>query len=69
MLVYAMRSQSLPRFIQEAASVSEESSVDRVQDGEFSESLNGEQQHGADDHESDELWDRVSSSSNGLRNR
>lgn len=45
----------VPSFVDKAATVGEESAVDGVEDGKFTESLHGEEQHKTDNHKADEL--------------
>jgi hypothetical protein len=45
----------VPGRVNEAHCIRVEGTVDRVQHGEFSESLDGEEQHGTDDHEAQKL--------------
>ena len=50
----------VPSFIDESAAVGEESAVDRIEDREFAQSLDGKEQHGTDDHKTNELEQAVS---------
>lgn len=51
----------VPSFVDKAATVGEESAVDRVKDGKLSKSLHGKEQHETDNYETDELVDVISS--------
>ena len=53
----------VPSFVDESATVGEESAVDGVEDGKLSQSLHGKKQHGADNNETKELENAVSSAS------
>lgn len=51
-----MRSgDGVPGRIEESNSILIECAVDRIEDREFSKSLDGEQQHGTNDHEPEQL--------------
>lgn len=50
----------VPRFVDKAATVGEESAVDRIEDGKLSESLHGEEQHETDNDKADELGIMIS---------
>lgn len=54
----------VPSFVDKAATVGEESAVDRIEDGKLSESLHGEEQHETDNHKADELDDNMISIAN-----
>ena len=47
--------QCIPCFIDKSATIGEESAIDGIEDGKFSQSLHGEQQHRTDDHEPEKL--------------
>lgn len=49
-----------PRLVDEAADVCEESTVDRVEDSQFTKRLAGDENHRTDDDEAEELWGIVS---------
>ena len=61
--VDAMHFGFVPSFVDKAATVGEESAVDGVEDGKFSESLHGEEQHEPDNHKTDELDYSISNAS------
>ena len=56
----------VPSFIDEATPVGEEGAVDRIEDGKLSQSLDGKEQHGADNHEADELGRGVSNATTAI---
>lgn len=63
-LTNSLWNKFIPSFIDESAAVGEKSAVDGVEDSKLSESLHGKEQHGPNDHETDELEDVVSHASN-----
>ena len=56
----------VPSFIDEATPVGEEGAVDRIEDGKLSQSLDGKEQHGTDNHEPDELGRGVSNATTAV---
>ncbi len=65
-LLGAKSSQSLPGFINKAATVGEKGTVDRVENRKFSQSLHGKQQHETDNHEPDQLKSTISTVDVGI---
>lgn len=53
----------VPSFVDKAATVGEESAVDGVEDGKFTKSLHGEEQHETNNHKADELDYSISNAS------
>ena len=58
--IHSQYSGRVPRFIDEPAPVGEESSVDGVENGEFSQSLHRKEQQKPHNHKTDELEQQVS---------
>ncbi len=54
----------VPSFVDKAATVGEESPVNGVKDGKFSQSLYGKEQHKTDNDEAEELENSVRSGAN-----
>lgn len=50
----------VPSVVDKAAPVGEESAVNGVEDGKFSESLHGKEQHETDNHKPNELYYSIS---------